>query len=387
MGMLAAACGAPASMTPGQSETSVTYVGVAGGAITMGMTQSPTGCNPHTVAGDTFATRMILGAVLPSPYTVNSDGVPTQNPNLISQAELINTKPETIVYTLNPKAVWADGVAITAADFRYAWDQERALHPGDPGAVSDTQGYKDIASVVGTNAGRTVTVIFGDAVRADWQMLFANLLPAHVLETSGWDPSCSTLNQAIDLSGGPFALKAVSGSSVTLSDNPKWWGVTANAKTITVRFASSTDQLAQWNALRGHSGRPAHAPSRRTYLTDMASLPSVETEVDNSATLLQLEMASGPNTHLSPDMRFALALFIDRQAIVNTEATWALPSTQVANSHIYAQGDNRLPRHHHWSDRCAPLHRRPPRRRPRSSAPAEFESTSRPHPCWIRRRR
>jgi hypothetical protein len=45
----------------------VTYVGVAGGSISFGMTQSPTGCNPHTTAGDTPATQLVLNAVLPSP--------------------------------------------------------------------------------------------------------------------------------------------------------------------------------------------------------------------------------------------------------------------------------------------------------------------------------
>ena len=42
---------------------------------------------------------MVLGAVLPSPFVVNMDGVVTGNPNLIVQAELVSTTPETIVYT------------------------------------------------------------------------------------------------------------------------------------------------------------------------------------------------------------------------------------------------------------------------------------------------
>ena len=65
----------------------------------------------------------MLGAVLPSPFVVNNLGMPTANSDLIVQSELVSTKPETIVYTLNPKAVWSDGVPITAADFRYAWER------------------------------------------------------------------------------------------------------------------------------------------------------------------------------------------------------------------------------------------------------------------------
>jgi peptide/nickel transport system substrate-binding protein len=328
---LAAGCGAA-----GPTVNTVTYVGVRGGALSLGMNQSPTGCNPHTVAGDTPATRLILSGVLPSPFTVNSTGVTAANPNLIVQSELVSTKPETIVYTLNPKAVWSDGVPITAADFIYAWTQQRTVPVDVPDSVSSTQGYKDISSVQSSNEGHTVTVTFKTPY-ADWQMLFANLLPAHIMEKVGWDPSCSTVNPAVDISGGPFEITSVSAQSITLSDNPKWWGVVANAKSITVHVASSTNQLAQW--MRNGEIQIALPNSMSpAFLTQMASLPSVQTSVQLSPTLLQLEMASGPDTHLSPDMRFAIALSINRQAIVNAKAAWAVAGIQVANSHVYVQG-------------------------------------------------
>ncbi len=47
------------------------------------------------------------------------------NANLIISSEPVSLTPETIVYTLNPKAVWSDGVPITAADFEYAWELQR----------------------------------------------------------------------------------------------------------------------------------------------------------------------------------------------------------------------------------------------------------------------
>ncbi len=46
LAVLATACGGN-----GGGGTTVTYVGVAGGAISFGMTESPTGCNPNTPAG------------------------------------------------------------------------------------------------------------------------------------------------------------------------------------------------------------------------------------------------------------------------------------------------------------------------------------------------
>ena len=116
-----------------------------------------------------------------------------------------------------------------------------------PPDVSSIAGYRDIASVTGSNGGHTVTVKFKTTF-ADWQMLFDNLVPAHVMEKVGWNPSCTTVNPDIDLSGGPFKIGSVSGQTIKLVQNPKWWGTPANARSITVHVASSTEQLAQWMA-------------------------------------------------------------------------------------------------------------------------------------------
>ena len=47
-----------------------------------------------------------------------------------------------------------------------------------------------------------------------------------------------------------------------------------------------------------------------------------------------------PDSLLTPDMRLAIALSVDRQALVTQQANWALASVQVATSHIYAQGQS-----------------------------------------------
>jgi ABC-type transport system substrate-binding protein len=51
-------------------------------------------------------------------------------------------------------------------------------------------------------------------------------------------------------------------------------------------------------------------------------------------------MASSPSSRLTPDVRFALALSVDRQALALRQADWALSSVQVGSSHIYAQGQS-----------------------------------------------
>lgn len=335
LALSAAACGGGS----GGGGTTVTYVGVAGGSISFGMTESPTGCNPNTPAGDTPGTQTVLGAVLPSPFipdVVDSAGTPTSNSELIVSAEPISISPQTIVYTLNPKAVWSDGVAITAADFKYAWEQQR----GDPDVPTDDvasiAGYRDIASVTGSNGGRTVTVKFKTTF-ADWQMLFANLVPAHVMEKTGWNPSCTTVNPDIDLSGGPFKITTVTPQAITLVQNPRWWGTPANARSITIHVASSTAQLAQWMA-SGYVQVAEPSTVTQSFLTQMTGLPGAQSEVDTSATLLQLDMASSLESDLSPDLRYAIALTINRQDLVNQQVSWAAPGVEPGNSHLSVQG-------------------------------------------------
>lgn len=328
-----AACG-----DPGTATTDVTYVAVAGGKISFGTTQSPTGCNPNTPAGDTPGTLTVLGAVLPSPYVISNEGTPTQNSNLITQGELVNAQHETVVYTLNPKAVWSDGVPITAEDFRYAWEQQREDTSSVGVDVASIAGYRDIASVTGSNQGRTVTVRFKKNF-ADWEGLFANLMPAHIMEKIGWNPSCTTVDPAIDLSGGPFKVAAVTPGAITLVQNPRWWGTPADAKQITVRVASSTTQLAQWMST-GVVQVAQPATVTPSFLTSMTSLPGASSEVDLSATQLQLDMASSLDSNLPPDLRAAIALLINRQKLVDTQVSWAVPGIEVADSHIYVQGQS-----------------------------------------------
>jgi peptide/nickel transport system substrate-binding protein len=331
LAVVASACGGP-----GGGTTTVTYVGVSGGSISFGMTGSPSGCNPNTPSGDTPATLTVLAGVLPSPYVVAANGMPLANSDLIASAEPLSLSPLTVVYTLNPKAVWSDGVPITADDFKYAWEQQRGDPDGTSTDVVSIAGYRDIASVAGTNGGHTVTVKFKTAF-ADWQQLFANLLPAHVMEKVGWNPNCSTVSPSIDLSGGPFEIASVSNSTIRLVQNPKWWGTPANSKSITVHLASSTADLARWMS-SGYVQVAQPTTVTSSFLTAVSGLPGAQSDVDTSNTLLQLDMASSLDARLSPDLRFAIALSINRQQLLDQQVSWAVPGIAVANSHIYVQG-------------------------------------------------
>jgi len=73
-------------------------------------------------------------------------------------------------------------------------------------------------------------------------------------------------------------------------------------------------------------------------LSQITSLPGAQSEVDPSSTFLQLEMASGSDTLLPLDVRQAIALSIDREALITQQVNWALANEQVSTSHIEVQG-------------------------------------------------
>jgi peptide/nickel transport system substrate-binding protein len=379
--------GAPDHPVASAATTTTTnpWVPGTGGTLTVGIDQAPTGCNPDTAAGDTWADRLLLEPVLPSAFNVDANGQAVYDPALITQAELQSTSPETVVYTINPRATWSDGKPVTAADFVYTWQSERgtsgpvgaptkpgtggatktgtgaatpaltstptaptpappATIPGATGATGPAFGYRQIASVTPSAKGGTVTVVFKTPY-ADWQSLFDYLLPAHVLRTSGWNPPCTTLDPAIDLSAGPYVLhKVVPGTEVVLVRNPKWWEQLPPLQEIVVRIASSAAQLSRWLAdgtvdVALPNGFDEH------YLQSVTSQPAIVSQTQLSTTILQLEFSMTSPTTSPLDVRLAVAHAVDRQALVNGVVGWADSTIVPAASHLYSQSQDGYPNH------------------------------------------
>lgn len=331
VGLLGAGCAATTA------PSAMTLVPVAGGTLTVGIDQQPTGCNPGTPAGDTWADLFVLEAVLPSAFVTAANGQVIPNQNLVAGAEVTSVKPQTVVYTLNPSAVWSDGVPITARDFAYAWRQGRATD----GSSADVAGYRDITSVTGSDHGHTVTVVFSDHY-ADWRMLFSYLMPAHVLQRVGWNPPCHGLDPAVDLSGGPFALHAVTPTSVDLVANRRWWGKPPELAALRVRVARDGAQLADWIA-DGTAQVVQPSAFSAAEMAGLSAQPDVTTSVEPSTTFLQLVFSTtGPVTG-SVAVRQALAHLVDRQALVDQVVGWADSAIVPAASHLYAQGQGPYP--------------------------------------------
>ena len=326
------------------SPPTVTYVPALGGTLTIGVDQQPAGCNPNTTAGNTVADRMLLEPVLPSSFLVSDTGLSQYDQAVIVQAELQSTTPETVVYTIDPQAVWSDGVPITAKDFIYAWHEQRGVFSGLPVGspdVASTAGYDDIKSVVGSNKNKTVTVVFSTPY-ADWQSLFNDLLPAHVMEKVGWSPDCHTLDPAVDLSGGPYVLHSVTPAEIVLVQNPKWWGEPAKLDRVVIKEASGDAQLAHW-LRKGIVQVAAPSSFSQGFLQSVTNMPYVRSQVNISSTFLELELSTVAPLTADAGVRLAIAHAVDRQELVNQVAGFADISITPSASHIYSQTQGPYP--------------------------------------------
>jgi peptide/nickel transport system substrate-binding protein len=337
--LLLGALGTPSASA---TTTTVTLVPGKGGRVAVGLDQAPTTCNPNASPTTNWATQAVLGAVLPSAFIVNEKGMPELNQALLQQAEVISTSPQTVVYDINPRAEWSDGKPFSAEDFVYAWQQQAqgAGFTGTPDLETSRLGYADIASVKGSSSGRTVTVVFSTPY-ADWRMLFSDMLPAHVMNQVGWNPECTTVDPAIDLSAGPWELSE-DGGGLALVHNPHWWGTKPALDRIDLRFAPDADQLAAW--LRdGVVDVAAPTSFDPAYLTSVAAEPDVQGVATPATTFLQLDFSTTGTETLDPTVRLAIANAVDRQDLIDTVAGWADSSIQPSASHLYAQSQSAYP--------------------------------------------
>lgn len=201
-----------------------------GGTFAVALRQAPPNFNVASTDGAVDEAYTVMNSVLPGAYTTAPDGSLVLDADLLSSATVTATNPQTVVYRIGPGAVWSDGTPISADDFGYVWKTQNGRDcPACPAA--STVGYEQIASVVGSDGGRTVTVTFGQPY-PDWQTLFGALYPAHI-EGAGLDLSTRDgLRAAFDRqyaqpswSGGPYRISSYERDrQLVLVPNGRWYG-------------------------------------------------------------------------------------------------------------------------------------------------------------------
>ena len=311
-------------------------VAATGGSTTVHLDRPWAGFNPDTASGAASSTPTLLTSVLPSAYVISPKLVPQVNNDLLVSVEATSTSPLTIQYVINPRAVWSDGVPVSADDFIYAWQSQRGNGvdvDGQPDQVASTLGYRDVASVIGSDGGRTVTVVFTTPF-TDWRVMFDHMVPAHIAMRVGWNSGFSLFDPAVDLSAGPMIVQSVSGDSgAVLVRNPKWWGTPAVLDRVVV---STPPAQSVWlGALTGINHAVAQ-PAQFTLgsLNAVSSLPNTQSSIKPSLSFLQLEFNVKSPVTGKVAARQAIAHALDRTAILTKTFSSIDPDLVISEDHL-----------------------------------------------------
>jgi peptide/nickel transport system substrate-binding protein len=319
--LIAAGCSSTTGTTSAGGSTSGS--GRPTGTLTFALDEDLAGFNPLLVTDNEFYLTEVMDQILPRVYVVQPDLKPALDTNIVTSAMQTSTSPQTIVYQINPKATWSDGVPLSADDFIYAWHAESA-NPAftDVGGAkflpAGTSGYNQIQSVTGSNGGKTVTVVMAKPY-GDWQALFSQntpLLPAHIAAKDGFDNGFQTFGPNVQVSAGPYMIQSYTkGENLVEVPNPKWWGTPPKLAKIVFQFILNDAQ--QPPAVQnGEVNMVNPVLASIPFLDSVKSIPNFTVQVQPALNFQHMDFNES-NPYLAlPSVRHAIAYGTNRQEMV-----------------------------------------------------------------------
>ncbi|MEU8895106.1 ABC transporter family substrate-binding protein [Nocardia sp. NPDC048505] len=302
-----------------------------GGNLRLALTSFPATFNPLHVDSDGDVST-VVGWTLPSTVTADEAGVVSTDPDFYSDIRLVNTNPQQIEYTINPKAVWSDGSPITWEDLR---SQANALSGRDTGfLVSHTQGYSRIEKVERGADDRQAIVTFGQHY-AEWRGLFSPLMPK---ESTATPQALNDVDRSRPAkSAGPFMVTAIDQGQkrITLQRNPKWWGNAPKLDTVTF---SVLDSSARLTALQNNEIDAVDIYGAEE-AKSAGSSPGIVVRRAPDATNSHFTFNGAPGSILEdPRLRVAISKAIDRKTITTALQNGVVIDPKPVNNHIYLEG-------------------------------------------------
>lgn len=216
----------------------------AGGQLTLAVDQLPDNWNALQADGANAAGVSIIDPTSGGPVKIAADGTWVVNTDYASEVKVISDDPQVIEIKLNPKAVWADGTAMSYKDFDATVKANNGSNKAYQNAADNV--FKDIASVTKEDTDQNFKITFKNK-NADWASILGgggSVLPASIAS----DPTAFNTGYKSKPvpSNGPFIVSNIdtNGQIVTFAPNPKWWGEKPKLDKIIMKVVSR-DGLAQ----------------------------------------------------------------------------------------------------------------------------------------------
>jgi peptide/nickel transport system substrate-binding protein len=310
-----------------------------GGSLTYALDEDLAGFNVLNLAENEFVLQEIIDPVWPSVFITPPNLKPTPDKNFVTSVKLTKKNPQTVVYKINPKAKWSDGVPINASDFVYNW-QAQSGNPkfkdkgGKAFEPASTAGYNQIKSVTGSHGGKTVTVVFSKPF-GDWKALFSPLIPAHVSKKVGFNEGWATFGPAVKVSGGPFMIQSYKkGSDLVEVPNPHYWGPKAKLSKLIYRFILDDSQ--QPPAVQnGEVNMVNPALPGLDFYNAVKSISGFQVSVEPGLEFQHIDFNQSNPYLAKPAIRHAIAYGTDRNEIAKRSAGEIFPKLTALNNRIY----------------------------------------------------
>jgi peptide/nickel transport system substrate-binding protein len=310
---------------------------------TYGLGAQPTNWNIHSAGADSsrYELSQILDQLWPSAFNVGPNQAPVLNTSLLVSARQTAVAPQTVVYRINPRAVWSDGTPVTYRDFVYNWQAQSGQRAftdvgGAPFTPAGVSGYADISAVSGEASDPDgVTVTFAHPY-ADWRSLFAYLMPAEVGQSAGFNTGI-TDPVADLLSAGPLMVaQAQPGYALVLVRNARYWGTPSNLATVTYYFARQPTETV--NALTAGQLDVATVEADSSTVKDLQAVKSLSATVATSDRYEDLDFNEAGGPLADPALRQAISLVTDRVNMVNQTLGQYLTHATPVDNRVFLPG-------------------------------------------------
>ena len=328
--LLVAACGSNNASSSGTK---------SGATLTFALDEDIAGFNVLNASMQEAVLAAMLTHVWPQVYTINPDLKPHLQTDVVTSVKMTSTNPQTLVYQINPKAVWSDGTPINAEDFIYNW-QAQSGDPkytdlgGQPFQPASTTGYSSIKSVTGSNNGKTVTVVFSSPF-ADWQNLFRPMIPAHIAKKVGFNTGFSNFGPEAQVSGGPYEIQSYTkGQDLVEVPNPHYWGPAPKLGKLVFRFILDDNQQPA-AAANGEVQIVNPVIATIPFMGSIKNISSFTSKVLPGLGYQHIDFNQANYYLANADIRHAIAYGTDRNQIVQRTADEIDPKVKPLDNRIY----------------------------------------------------
>ncbi|MBE7187275.1 ABC transporter family substrate-binding protein [Jatrophihabitans endophyticus] len=318
----------------------------SGGTISYVLEKTLYGWNPLNANAGTFEGAEVMDGLFPVVFNAGPDLKPFLNKDLMVSATQTSTSPQTLVYKIQPNAVWNDGTPINYQDFLYTKDaNDGTTCPAKQCEPASTSGYDQIKTMTSSDGGKTVTVVMKTPF-SDWESMFGDLLPEHVaakqgnLKTAAGQIAASNyFNKTRPTwSGGPMEITGGNlTQSITEKPNPKWYGAT-KSKLKQLVFRVITDQTQEPTALQNNEVQAIYPQPTQDLVQQVDQNQNVSSYQGKGLTWEHFDF-NEKNVFLK-DKALRLAMFtaISRQQLIaRTVGTFVSGLTPLGN-HMYVPG-------------------------------------------------